>query len=57
MLSILVENASHAQSTQVINLQNLCNIARKKIGMKFIFGADKHHSFLQVDFMIFDEHD
>ena len=42
---------------KVINLQNLCNIARKKIGMKLNFGADKHHSFLQVDSMIFDDHD
>ena len=39
---------------KITSLQNPCNISRKKWGMKLIFGADKHQSFLQDDTILFD---
>ena len=50
--SVLVAVARHAQSNFAKFFA--INISLKKGGIKLIFGADKHQSFLQVDTIIFD---
>ena len=40
--------------SKVTSLQNFCNISRKEWGMKLIFCADEHHSYLYIDTIIFD---
>ena len=53
--SVLVAVARHAQSSQSNFAKFFAiNISIKKGGIKLIFGADKHQSFLQVDTIIFD---
>ena len=54
--------ARHTQITQKTSLGYLCNISKKKGGMKLIFffffflHADKHDNLQQVDSINFDGH-
>ena len=54
MVSISVSMASHVESTQNNKFVTLCNISRKKGGMKLILCTGKHQCFLHVDNIIFD---
>ena len=43
---------------KIVSLLFLCNILRKKVNDEVdFFHTDKHESFLQTDFVIFDEND